>query len=114
MDELDSAMPENLSEKERQIFEFVSENWPTTPIEIAEFFNEDTSTREQRKRLSTKYSYYIKKLVENKLILSKKAGNAIIVWPLLAEKYRVIHDILKNDSHFQIVSHINSQRYKHA
>ncbi len=94
-----SGMPDlsGLSNLEREIFDFVLENWPTTPLEIAENFNEDTSTREAKKRISTKYSYYIKKLVERKLILSKKAGNAIIVWPIIVEKYRVIHEILKGE-----------------
>ena len=94
-----SELPDlsGLSDFERNIFEFVLEKWPTNPLEIAENFNEDLSSREKKKRISTKYAYYLKKLVFKKLILSKKAGNSIIVWPIIVEKYRVIHDILKNE-----------------
>jgi predicted transcriptional regulator len=95
-----SDMPDltGLSDLEREIFEYVLERWPTTPLEIAEHFNEKTKTRVDRKRISTKYAYYLKKLVEKRLIISKKAGNSIIVWPLIAEKYRVIHQILKDEN----------------
>ena len=37
----------------------------------------------------------MKKLTEKKLLLSKRAGNSIIVWPVMVEKYRAIHDILQ-------------------
>jgi hypothetical protein len=96
-----SDMPDlaGLSDLEREMFEFVLENWPTTPLEIAESFNETINTREEKKRISTKYAYYLKKLVERKLIISKKAGNAIIVWPIIVEKYRVIHEILKSEKY---------------
>jgi hypothetical protein len=36
----------------------------------------------------------LKKLVEKKFLLSKKSGNTLIVWPLMAEKYRAIHEII--------------------
>lgn len=116
MFDLNSDMTDTFvfSDKEKEIFEYVLEYWPTTSLEIAVYFGENISTRENKKRLSTKYSYYIKKLVEKKLVLCKKAGNSIIVWPVVVEKYRVIHDILKNDEHFQIVNHINSARGKNA
>ena len=87
----------NVSDFEREIFDFVMENWPTTALEIAFNFHEDLSDREKKKRISTKYAYYLKKMVEKKLILCKKAGNTLIVWPLVVEKYRVIHTILKGE-----------------
>jgi len=92
-----SGLPDlsGLSDFERELFEFVLEHWPTSSLEIAENFNEDASSREKKKRLSTKYAYYLKKLAEKHLVMSKKAGNSIIVWPLLVEKYRAIHEILK-------------------
>ena len=92
------ALPEylELSTFEKQIYAFILDNWPTTPLEIANQMNEDTTNREKKKRISTKYAYYLKKLVEKKLLLSKKAGNGIIVWPLMVEKYRTIHNILKH------------------
>jgi predicted transcriptional regulator len=97
MDKLISVLPDltGLSNLEREIFEFILSHWPTTALEIAENFNEDISTREKKRRMSTKYAYYIKKLVQKQLILCKKAGNSLIVWPLLVEKYRTIHEILK-------------------
>jgi hypothetical protein len=94
----DPALPDLLSlpDLERKIYTHVLNNWPTTPLELAENFKEKISTREEKKRASTKYSYYLKKLLEKRLIVSKKAGNGIIVWPLVVEKYRTIHDILKH------------------
>ncbi len=92
-----SVLPEilKLSEIEKKIYLAVLEKWPTTAVEIASNLNEDVSYRDAQKRASTKYTYYLKKLVERKLIVSKKSGNTLIVWPLLVEKYRTIHDILK-------------------
>jgi len=99
MEENVPALPDltGLSDFEREIFEFVLEKWPTTPLEIAENFNEDLSDRDKKKRISTKYAYYVKKLVEKRLILCKKAGNSLIVWPLVVEKYRVIHEIFRGE-----------------
>jgi hypothetical protein len=92
------ALPDmlGLSDLEKEIYFFTIEHWPTTPLEIAEQMNEKIKNREEKKRASTKYAYYLKKLVEKKLLVSKKAGNGIIVWPLIVEKYRTIHDILKH------------------
>ena len=92
-----SVMPDltGLSAQEIRIFEFVLEHWPTVPLEVAESFQEDLSDREKKRRASTKYSYYLKKLVEKQLLVSKKAGNSLVVWPLVVEKYRTIHGILK-------------------
>jgi len=93
-----SGLPDldGLSGLELRIYEFVLERWPSTPLEIAENFSEDSSSREKKKRLSTKYAYHLKKLVEKRLLLSKKAGNSIIVWPFVVEKYRAIHEILND------------------
>ncbi len=97
---MSSVMPENtvfssLSRHEREIYDLILNYWPTSSIEIAEHFNENISSRGDRKRVSTRYCYYLKKLVEKKLVLSKRFGNAIVVWPVVVEKYRVIHDILR-------------------
>ena len=93
-----SAMPDlyGLKETEKTVYLFVLENWPTTPLEIAQELKEKISSKEEKRRASTKYAYYLKKLIEKKFLLSKKAGNSIIVWPLLVEKYRTIHDILRH------------------
>jgi hypothetical protein len=92
-----SVMPNlaGLSVHEIKIFEFVLEYWPTFPLEIAESLGEDISDRDKKRRVSTRYSYYLNKLVQKQLILSKKTGNSIVVWPLVVEKYRTIHGILK-------------------
>jgi hypothetical protein len=93
-----SALPDLLSLPvvERKVYSFVLENWPTTPLEVAENFNERVGLRDEKKRASTKYAYYLKKLVGKRLLVSKKAGNSLIVWPLVVEKYRAIHNILKH------------------
>jgi len=98
MKQKNAALPDliTLPDIERRSYEFILTNWPTTPLELAENFNERVLTREEKKRASTKYSYYLKKLIEKRLIVSKKAGNSVIVWPLVVEKYRAIHDILKH------------------
>ncbi|MCX6799451.1 MAG: hypothetical protein NTW59_05150 [Candidatus Diapherotrites archaeon] len=100
-----SAMPEKvlsaqpssaaLGGKEKEILELILESWPTCALEIAQHFNEDLSSRDSKKLASTKYSYYLKKLVDKQLVLSKRMGNALVVWPLQAEKLRTIHKILE-------------------
>lgn len=80
---------------EKDIYEFILENWPTFPLEIAEHFKENLETREERTKISTKYTYYLKKMIDKGLLMSKKSGNALIVWPVLVERYRIIHDILE-------------------
>ncbi|MFH1586646.1 MAG: hypothetical protein ABID38_02220 [Candidatus Diapherotrites archaeon] len=85
------------SKIEEEILEIVRENWPTSALEIAEHLGEGVSTRELQRKASTKYSYYLKKLIRKKILVSKKAGNTMIVWPLEVEKYRTIHSILKGD-----------------
>ncbi len=111
-----SALPEilALSESEKKIYLFVLDNWPSSALEIAENFNENVFSREQKKRASTKYSYYLKKLVEKKLLVSKKAGNSLIVWPFVVEKYRAIHDILKHheSEHLALIQNKPSENNK--
>lgn len=100
----DSVKPESLVDVpfprlslfEKSIYALVLEKWPTSALEIAEHFNEDLSNRESRKKASTKYSYYLQKLVEKRLLLSKRVGNALIVWPVKAEKLRAVYAILES------------------
>ncbi len=89
-----SGYPE-LSEKEANVLELVKENWPISALEIAEHMNEDLSSHEFKKKHSTNYVYYLKKLVDKRLVLSKRVGNALIVWPIEVEAYRAIHNIIK-------------------
>lgn len=83
-----------LSGVEKRIFELIAEYWPMSALEIAAHFQEDVASKENRKRASTKYCYYLKKLAHKRLIIGKRAGNSFIVWPFVVEKYRTIHDIL--------------------
>jgi hypothetical protein len=94
-----SALPEtvlsdSLSSREKKILSLVIEHWPISALDIAQHFEDDLSSRELKKRASTKYAYYLQKLVEKQLVLSKRVGNALVVWPVHAEKYRTIHEIL--------------------
>jgi len=91
----DFAFGSNLSQMEKDVLQIVLQNWPISALEIAEHLREAPSSREHKKKLSTKYAYYLKKLVEKKLILSKRVGNALVVWPLRVEKYRAIETILR-------------------
>lgn len=91
----DIVLGKRLSLKEREVLGIVLENWPISALEIAEHLRESAFSREHKKKLSTKYAYYLKKLVEKKLVLSKRVGNALVVWPLRVEKYRAIETILR-------------------
>lgn len=95
---LDFAIPEpnvGLSDFERRLFEVILEHWPVSALELAAHFKESLISTDDKKRVSTKYCYYLKKLVAKRLVLAKRAGNSFIVWPLVVEKYRTIHHILK-------------------
>ncbi len=92
---INSGIPD-LSEKELKVLELVREHWPISALEVAEHFSEDLSTHAHKKRHSTNYAYYLKKLVQKRLVLSKRVGNALIVWPLEAEAYRAIHRIISD------------------
>jgi hypothetical protein len=101
---VDSAKPEKLlllpqpglSGKELEIYSLVLEKWPTSAIEIAEYFSEDLGSREARRKASTKYAYYLQKLIGKRLLLSKRVGNALVVWPVKAEKLRTVYAILES------------------
>ncbi len=82
-------------DKENRVLQIVREHWPISALEIAKHFSENTNSREHRRRHSTNYTYYLKKLVKKRQVLSKRMGNALVVWPLEAEAYRAIHRILK-------------------
>ena len=86
-----------LSPREREIYSLVLEHWPTSALEIAEHFNEPTQSRDEKKKASTKYVYHLQKLVSKQLLLSKRVGNSLIVWPMKAEKLRAVYAILEGD-----------------
>lgn len=109
MKSINSGMTEenDLNPEEKSVFLVVLEHWPCTPMEVAIQLKEKTKSREEKRRASTKYSYYLKKLVAKKLLLSKKSGNTMIVWPLMTEKYRAIHDIItrQEPEHIALLMH---------
>ncbi len=84
-----------LSDFEKKLFEVIIEHWPISALELAEHFHEPALSREDKKRVSTRYCYYMKKLAFKRLVLGKRVGNSFIVWPLVVEKYRTIHNILR-------------------
>lgn len=92
-----TANRQPLSDMEEQIFSLVLDHWPMCALEVAEHFNEIADSREKKKQLSTRYSYYLKKLVDKRLLFSKRVGNSLIVWPVRVEKYRTIHSILSEE-----------------
>ena len=96
-----SGMSEELKQREsqlegieKQVYELLKQRWPSHALEVAAYLNEDVSTRDQRRKASSKYMYYLRKLVKKELVLSKKVGHASIFWPLRIEKWRTIIDIL--------------------
>ena len=94
------VMPEQnstilLSEQEQKIFELILEYWPICALDVAEHFRVDLSSRAAKRKASTKYSYYLQKLIDKRIVLGKKVGNGVVVWPLVVEKYRTIHNILR-------------------
>ena len=94
------ALPElkhGMTDFERDIFRFVLESWPVSALDVAEHFGEIGVSRPEKKKLSTKYAYYLKKLVARQVLVSKRIGNALVVWPLQVEKLRTIHHILRDD-----------------
>lgn len=97
-----------LGETEKRVFEFVLESWPVGPLEVALHFRHDVSTAESKKRASTKFSYYLKKLVEKRLLFSKRMGNSLVVWPVEVEKYRAFHSILNSSPRSQFKQNSNN------
>lgn len=79
---------------ESRLYSLIKENWPITSIELAELLSENLDSRIAKKRAYSKYSYYLKKMISNKLLISKKSGKTLVVWPVEVEKYRVIDSII--------------------
>ncbi len=90
-------MPE-IRNKEQAVLEIVRSRWPISALEVAENLSEKVSSRKEKKRHSTNYAYYLKKLIAKRLVLSKRVGNALIVWPIEVEAYRTINEILRESN----------------
>ncbi len=78
----------SLSAHENEVLRIIYHRWPTSSLEIAEFLGHTCKTRKQKKILSSRIVYHVKKLVEKKYVVSKRFGNALIVWPYVVEKKR--------------------------
>ena len=94
-----SGMPEidatiSLSRTESRILGVVHSRWPTSSIEIAEFLGHEIHSRELKRQHSSRITYYLKKLVKQNRLMSKRVGNALIVWPYEVETFRVMKEIL--------------------
>lgn len=88
----------SLNAIEKEILFCVTEYWPISPLEIASHLGFVEKERGGKRRLSSKFSYYLKKLSGRGLVFSKRIGNALIAWPMEAEKYRVVHEILSSEA----------------
>ncbi len=82
--------PASSTETERKILGIIHARWPTSSLEIAEFLGHDAISRKEKKQLSSRLSYHLQKLVEKKHIMSKRVGNARIVWPYPVEESRAL------------------------
>lgn len=82
-----------LSPFELEITQIVHQRWPTSALEIAEFLGHSLTTREHKRTLSSRLSYHLKKLVHKQVLMSKRIGNALMVWPYEVEKFRLMHEL---------------------
>lgn len=82
-----------LSAFELEITQIVHQRWPTSALEIAEFLGHTLVTREHKRTLSSRLSYHLKKLVHKQVLMSKRIGNALMVWPYEVEKFRLMHEL---------------------
>ncbi|QQR92515.1 MAG: hypothetical protein IPJ89_05205 [Candidatus Iainarchaeum archaeon] len=88
-----TAPAQGLSPFELEIAQIVHQRWPTSALEIAEFLGHTIATREHKRTLSSRLSYHLKKLVHKQVLMSKRIGNALMVWPYEVEKFRLMHEL---------------------
>ncbi len=95
MPKLESAetipTPLLMTDAETQILHVVHARWPTSSLEIAEFLGQSIASRDEKRLVSSRLAYHIKKLVLKRRLMSKRFGNALIVWPYEVETLRVMH-----------------------
>jgi len=84
---------DDIGAKTKVVFEMISSDWPSNPLEIAKKIGD----RGSQKSLSAKYLYHFKKLSSIGLIELKKIGNTYVAWPREMEKLRVIHEMLTEE-----------------
>lgn len=87
-----------LSDWENKVLHIVKSRWPTSSIEIAEFLGHECVTRDQKRLLSSRIVYHVKKLVAKKHVMSKRVGHALIVWPYDVETLRIMHEMMTPSS----------------
>lgn len=84
-----------LSSLENRILEYVHAHWPTSSTEVAELLQgAPLVTREEKRLHSSRISYHIQKLVSKQKLISKRMGNALVVWPYEVESLRVMHGLM--------------------
>lgn len=89
------TVPISLSSLEWRILDYVHAHWPTSSIEVAELLQgAPLNSREEKRRHSSRISYHLQKLAAKKKIVSKRVGNALIVWPYEVESLRVMHGLM--------------------
>lgn len=92
MDRFDGAgeRVKRLSEKTREVYEVVRDDWPVNPVEVGRQLEGASDTP----RLSAKYLYHFRKLEDAGLIRLRKVGNTYVSWPVEIERLRVIQDLM--------------------
>jgi hypothetical protein len=89
----EGVLSSSLSSFELEIIQVVHHRWPTSALEIAEFLGHTLTTREHKRTLSSRLTYHLKKLVHKRVLMSKRIGNALMVWPYEVEKFRLMHEL---------------------
>jgi hypothetical protein len=113
LDSLSSPLPvhspsaPSLNPLEQEIVRIVHQHWPTSSLEIAEHLGHSLETREQKRTLSSRLSYHLKKLVEKRILMSKRSGNTRMVWPYEVEKFRLMHELFPHSPSHSDSSHEN-------
>lgn len=92
----EEKLKKDLSKKSRRVYGVIIKHWPVNPTEVAEKLGKEVNF-ENRKSLSSKYLYHIKKLFEKDLIHMKKIGNTYVAWPKEIEKIRTLYELITHD-----------------
>ena len=95
---LSIALSPHLTPFELEIIQIVHHRWPTSALEIAEFLGHTLETREHKRTLSSRLTYHLKKLVQKNVLMSKRMGNALMVWPYEVEKFRLMHELFPHSA----------------
>ena len=98
IESVESIPTSSMTHAEAQILHVVHTRWPTSSLEIAEFLGQSISSRDEKRLVSSRLAYHIKKLVSKRKLMSKRFGNALIVWPYEVETLRVMHEVMRSSA----------------